>query len=216
MHGFDNMSWTDYYRIDPDIPISEDAPAIGERLQHAVSDFCQWRLANNHCTTANCADCPVNKTRNLAETQEWVWLDKAMENKDVDLTAQEVTVIVRSQPGINPAAGIKIPANIPLDKVCKYIEDHFDVLAFEVDPPEDFERDVILFVNGKKIEKTGRTVTVCCSPYANASGNLVVPEDLPKEEVREYVEKHFDDIVFEISHDYRGIDVDIYDGDDEV
>lgn len=55
-----------------------------------------------------------------------------------------------------------------------------------------------------------RRVTVCCSPYANAEGTLAVPAELNDADVRKYVMDHFDEIDFDIHHDYRGIDIDIY------
>ena len=51
---------------------------------------------------------------------------------------------------------------------------------------------------------------IIASPYATQYGTIEVPDGLSEEEVREYVNDHFDEIEFdEPDLDYAGTDIEI-------
>lgn len=55
-----------------------------------------------------------------------------------------------------------------------------------------------------------KTLCINASPYANVSGTISVPENLPQEQWQNYVSEHFNDIKFgEPELDYRGVDLEI-------
>ena len=56
------------------------------------------------------------------------------------------------------------------------------------------------------------TKTITAQPFATQYGTIEVPDELSEEEVREYVNDHFNDIEFdEPDLDYAGTDIEISD-----
>ena len=57
-----------------------------------------------------------------------------------------------------------------------------------------------------------KTLFITALPYATQEGTLEVPDDLPENEYKNYVNEHFNDIEFgEPSLDYAGTDIEISD-----
>ena len=50
-------------------------------------------------------------------------------------------------------------------------------------------------------------IYVTAFPYAIQNGTVEVPDDIPKEDIRDYLEDHWDDIMFDSPDlDYSGTD----------
>jgi hypothetical protein len=61
-----------------------------------------------------------------------------------------------------------------------------------------------------------RTISIEAHPYANISGEIKVPKNLTPEEIREYVNCHFDEVKFSAPRiDFKGTDYEMYDEDGE-
>lgn len=59
-----------------------------------------------------------------------------------------------------------------------------------------------------------KEITIVAYPYATQTGYIEVPEKLTGKELKQYIQEHFDEIVFERAQlDYAGTDFDVEEDD---